>query len=101
MDQFGFGHRPFGSELELQQVGETWKQVHLRTVISKRKTVKDTIREVLILPFLTTVVKGIMNLMTHLQCMNVVVQPVTRYSEHIAMAISYGVLKPQRGKIDV
>ena len=60
------------TEKELQQAGETWKQVHLSTVISKRNTVKGqnipdynlkgvkgkicTIREVVIQPFMTTVV---------------------------------------------
>ena len=48
-----------------------------------------------------TVVKGIVNLMTHSKHMNVVVKPVMEYLDHIAMARSYGVLKPGRGKIDV
>ena len=81
------------TEKELQQAGDTWKQVHLSTVISKRNTMKDlnvpkynlegvkdkmhTIREVVILLFMTTVVKGIANLMTHSKCMNVVVKLVT------------------------
>ena len=75
---------------ELQQATETWKQVHLSTVISKRNTAKgldsldipkydlkgvkgkiSTIREVIILQFGITVVKGIMNLMTHSKCLNV------------------------------
>ena len=80
------------TEKELQQAGETVKQVHLSTVISKRNIVKGpyfpkykfqgvtgkicTISEVIILPFLTNVVKGIANLMTHSKCMNVVVMPV-------------------------
>ena len=42
-----------------------------------------------------------MNLITHSRCVNVVVEPVTGYSDHIATARSYGVLKPGRGKIDV
>ena len=33
--------------------------------------------------------------------MNVVIEPVAGYSEHIATARSYGVLKPGKGKIDV
>ena len=60
-----------------------------------------TIREVMIPPFGTTLVKGIANLITHLKCLNVIVEPVTGYSEHIAMARSYGLFKPGRGKIDV
>ena len=64
-------------EEELQQAGETWKQENLSTVISIRNTVKGqtvpkynlegvkgkicTIRKVVILPFGTTVVKGITN----------------------------------------
>ena len=105
------------TEKELQQAGDTWKQIPLSTVISKRSTVKGlnipkynlkgvkgkicTMREVLILPFVTTVVKGIAKLMTHSKHVNVVVKPVMCYSDHIAMARSYGVLKPGRGKIDV
>ena len=58
-----------------------------------------TVRDVLIPPFVTTVVKGITNLETHSKCMNVVVKPVTGYSDHIGKARSYGVLKPGRGKI--
>ena len=85
--------------------------------ISKRNTVKSlnvpkcvlkgiqgkicTMREVVILPFRTTIVKGIANLMMHSQCVNVVVKPVTGYSDYTAIARSYGVLRPGRGKIDV
>ena len=49
---------------------------------------------------LATVVKGTVNLMTHSGCLNVVVEPVLRYSEHFAMARSYAVLKLGRSKID-
>ena len=102
---------------ELQQAGKTWEQVHVSTIISKRNTVKGlnipecdleglkgeicTIREVIIPPFVTTMVKGITNLMTHSKCVNVIVEPVTGYLDYIAMARSYGLLKPGRGKIDV
>ena len=51
--------------------------------------------------FGTTVVKGIANLTTHPKCLNVVVEPVAGYSEHIAMTRSYGALKAGKGKIDV
>ena len=77
------------TEKELQLAGETWKQVHLSTVVSKRNTMKGldvpkydlkgikgkiyTIKEVVIPPFGTTVVKGIMNLMTHSKCFSVFV----------------------------
>ena len=40
-------------------------------------------------------------MMTHSKCLNVVDDPVMGYSEQTAMARSYGVLKPGRGKIDV
>ena len=60
-----------------------------------------TLRKVIILPFGTTVVKGITNLLTHPKCLNVVVELILSYLEHIAMATSYGVLKPGRGKIDI
>ena len=52
-------------------------------------------------PFMTTIVKGIANLLTHSKCMNVVVKLVMGYLDHIAMDRSYEVLKPGRGKIDV
>ena len=42
-----------------------------------------------------------MNLVTHSKCLNVVVEPATGYLVHIAMARSYWVFKPERGKIDV
>ena len=100
---------------ELQQAGKSWKQVHLSTVISKRNTIKglnipeynlervngkiSIIREVIILPFVTTVVKCITNLMTHSKCMNAVVKPATGYLDHIATARSYRVLKPGRAKL--
>ena len=103
-------------EKELQQARETWKKVHLSTIVSKRNAVKGldvpeydlkgikgkicTIREVVILLFRTTVVKGITNLMTYSKCLNVV-EPDTEYLEHIATARSYGVIKPGRGNIDV
>ena len=102
---------------ELQEARETWKQVHLSTIVSKRNTVKGldvprhdlkwvngkihTIKEVVIPPLGTTVVKGIVNLTTHSKCFNVVADQVTGYSEHTATARSYGVLKPGRGKIVV
>ena len=50
-----------------------------------------TIREVIILPFTTIVVKGIVNVMTHSKCVTVVVQPVMGYLYHITMARSCGV----------
>ena len=61
----------------------------------------QTIKEVIILSFVTNVVKGIMNSTTHSKCMNVVVDAVMGYLDHIATASSYGVLKPGRGKINV
>ena len=60
-----------------------------------------TIREVIIPPFVTTVAKDIINLMTHSKCMNVVGKPVMGYLHHVTMARSYGVLKPGRCKINV
>ena len=49
-----------------------------------------TIREVIILPFMSTVIKGITNVMTHSKCMNVVLKPVMGYSDHTATARTYG-----------
>ena len=102
---------------ELQQAWETWKQVHLSTMVSKRNTVKCidipkydlkgvkgkicTVRGIVIPPFGTTVIKGIANLTTHSKYLNVIGEPVTGYSEHIAMARSYRVLNLGRDKIDV
>ena len=101
---------------ELKQAGKTWKQVHLSTVIFKRNTVEaldipeydlkgwrkiHAIREVVILLFGTTVVKGITNLKTQSKYFNVVVESVLGYLECIATARSYGVLKSGRGKIDI
>ena len=101
---------------ELQQAGDTWKQVHISTVILKRNTVESltipeydlggvkgkicTMVEVIILPFVTTIVKGLANLMMHSKCMNVVIEPLMGYSDHIATARSYGVLRPGRDKIN-
>ena len=50
---------------------------------------------------MTTVVKGITSVTTHSKCLNVDVEPVMGYLNHVAMARSYQVLKPGRGKIDV
>ena len=58
-----------------------------------------TIGEVIILAFGTTVVKGIMNLMTLSKCLNVVVEHVMGYLEYIAMARSYGVLNQGEAKL--
>ena len=90
--------------------------ITLSTVISKRNSVKGlnvpksdlegvkgkihTMKGAVILLFVTIVVKGIAKLMTHSKHMNVVVEPVMRYSDLVAMARSYGALKPGRGKID-
>ena len=114
------GHKSCGCDYdwgELQQAGETWKQVHLSTVISKRNTVKTLniseynlkgvkgkihmMREVIILPFVTTIVRSIYNLMMHSKHVNAVVKPVMGYLDQITIARSYGILKPRRGKIDV
>ena len=78
------------TEKEIQQSRDTWKQVHLSTIISKRNTVKGlnvseynpegvkgkihAIREVIIPLFVTNVVKGIVNLVTHSKCMDVVIK---------------------------
>ena len=56
-------------------------------------------REVVIPSFETTMVKGIANLMTHSKCVNVVGELVKGYSDHIAMARSYAVLKQGEAKL--
>ena len=71
---------------ELQLTGDNWKWVYLRTVISKRNTVESLnipnynlegikgrvcmMREVVIPLFVTIMVKGVANLMTHSKCVN-------------------------------
>ena len=91
---------------EMQQAYNIWKQVHLSTVISKRNAVKGlnipeydlkgvkgkihTLREVVILSFVITVVKGIANLMTHSKYKNVAVEPVMGYPDHVTTAILKG-----------
>ena len=52
-------------------------------------------------PLETPVVKGMANLTTHSKYLTIVVEPVTGYSEHIAMTQTYGILKPGTGKINV
>ena len=63
------------TKIELQQAGDAWKQVHLSTVISKRNTMKglnileydlkgvkgkiSTMKEVVFLLFMTTIVKAL------------------------------------------
>ena len=49
-----------------------------------------TMTKGLIPTFGTTVVKDIMDIMTHAKCLNGVVEPVTGYSDHIVMARFYG-----------
>ena len=102
---------------ELHKAGETWKWVHLGTTVSKTNALKGlyvpkynlervkgkifTMREVVIPPFGTTVVKGIANFTTHSKCLSVLLEAVAEYSEHITMARSYGVLRRGKGKINV
>ena len=105
------------TEEKLQQNGDTWKQVNLSTVISKRNTVESlnipkydlkgvkgkicTMREVVIPPFVTIMVKGIANFTMHSKHVNVVVESFMGYSDHITTAQSYGVLRPGKGRINV
>ena len=56
----------------------------------------NTVREVV-----TTIVNGIVNLMTHSKYMNVVANASHGKLDHIAMARSHRVLTPGRDKIDV
>ena len=50
-------------------------------------------REDMIPPFGTTVVKDIANLTMHSKCLGVDIEPGAGYSEHIAVARSYGILR--------
>ena len=58
-------------------------------------------QKVVILPFVTTVVKGASQLMTHSKHVNVIIEPTAGYLDNVAMARSYGVLKPGVGKVDI
>ena len=91
--------------------------VHLSTVISKRNTVKSPnvpeynlkggkgkicmMMTVVIPPFATIMVKRVVTLTTYSKCVNVIVKPILGYVDHIAMARSYGVLRPGVGKVNV
>ena len=98
---------------ELYKADETWRQVHLSTVVLKRSIIKclndyrgkkgkiQTLREAVIPPLMTTVVTGMADQMTHLNSLNVVVEPVFSYSEHTSMARSQGELRLETGKIDI
>ena len=102
---------------KLQQDGDTQKQVHLSTVISRRNTVKSLnipeyylegskgkihmIREVVISPLMTVVVKGVVKLITHSKCMNGIVEAIISYLDHAATARSYSVLRPGVDKVNM
>ena len=58
-------------------------------------------REIVIPQLMTTVVKGMTDQTACSNYLSVVVEPVIGYSGHIAMARSYGELRPGKGKIDV
>ena len=60
-----------------------------------------TIREVVLPPFMTVMVKGVAKLMAHSKCMNVVIKPIMGYSDHIATARSYGIFRPGVGLINI
>ena len=60
-----------------------------------------TIREGVIPPLMTTVVTGMADLTIHSNSLSVIVEPIFGYSEHIAMARTYGELRPGTGKIDI
>ena len=95
------------TEKELQKAGETWKQVYLGTIVSKKNTIKGldipeydfegvkgkihAMREVKIPLFETTVV------VTHSKCLSVVVEPVAGYSAYIAYSqVIWGVKTRER-----
>ena len=61
----------------------------------------NTMRKVVIPPFMTIVAKGVAKLMTHSKCMNVIIKPTIGYTDHTVMVRSYGVLRPGVGKVNV
>ena len=67
----------------------------------EKKGKSHVMKEVMIPPLMTTVVTGTMDLTTHSNSLNIFVEPGFGYSEHIAMARSYGELRPEMGKIDI
>ena len=62
----------------------------LLSLILEKKGKIHIMKEVIIPPLMTTVVTSMIDLTAHLNSLNVVVEPVFGYSEHIAMARSYG-----------
>ena len=60
-----------------------------------------TMQKVVIPPFVTIVVKGAVQLITHSKHVNVTIEPYASCSDHVTMVRSYGVLRPGVGKVDV
>ena len=99
---------------ELEQAGDTWKQVHLSTMISKQNTESSfhipeydlehvwgkvqTTMKIVIPPFETIMVKYKVRLNIHSKCIYVMIEPIVRYSKHVAMAHTHGVFKPGTSK---
>ena len=59
----------------------------------------QTMKRVVIPPFVTIMIRGAAKLMTHSKCMNVTVKPIVGYSDHAAR--SQGTLRIGVGKVDV
>ena len=57
-------------------------------------------REVIIPPLMTTVITGMVD-PAYSKSLSIIGEPIIGYSEHIAMARSYGELGPGKGKIDI
>ena len=70
-------------------------------ILEEKKGKICIMKEIMIPPLMTTVVTGTPDLTTHLDSLNVVVEPVFGYSKYIAMARSYGELRPGTGKINI
>ena len=100
---------------ELQQAEDTWKQVHLTTVISKRNTVESlnilkydlkgvkcrvcTIRKSCNSTICDHIGEVSCKLMTHSKCMNVLIEPIVGYPYCHSQILRH--LETRVGKINV
>ena len=116
------GHRSFGSDCDHWGITAGWCNLEtgaLKNCYIKKecnaveshyipkyelKGVKGKtgmMQKVVILPFMTIMVKGAAPLMTHSKCVNVIIEPNVSYSDHVTTARSHSVLRPMVGKVDI
>ena len=68
----------------------------LKGVKGKISTMREVVNHLM-----TVMVMGVVKLMTHSKCIKAVTEPITGYSDDIAVASSYGILRLGVGKINV